>query len=64
MLIAIDPDIDRSGYATISDRTLLEAGALPFPQLIDYIHSKADEKPTVVVEAGWLNDSIWHNAYG
>lgn len=63
MIIAIDPDIERSGYATMDGRNLIEAGSLPFHALCEYIHAHAEDKPLVVVEAGWLNASIWHNAY-
>lgn len=67
LIIAIDPDIERSGVAELDKRTKqIKLFSLSFPDLMDYliavkrtceiknIHFK------VVVEAGWLNKGNWH----
>jgi hypothetical protein len=62
-IIAIDPDVDKSGVAELrtGDR-LLGATSLTFPQLLDFFQFVKREMitakgltVTVVVEAGWLN---------
>ena len=66
-IIAIDPDVDKSGVAEllISTRSI-EAAALSFADLVDYLqHVKANfadkgESVVVIVEAGWMNASNWH----
>jgi hypothetical protein len=62
IVIGIDPDTVKSGVAFLEVATRkLEASALPFPQLIDYLKyvsdtNKVEQKSVVVVvEAGWLN---------
>ncbi len=66
-IIAIDPDVDKSGVAYLKMATRqLEASSLPFPELLEYLrHAKKVSEETgetviVVVEAGWLNKSNWH----
>ena len=68
-IIAIDPDVERSGVAELHVETqMLEVTTLAFPALMDYLqhikHQFADqgERVCVVVEAGWMNASNWHTA--
>jgi hypothetical protein len=66
-IIAIDPDVHKSGVACLRPSTRqLEATSLTFPLLLDYLQheqkarAESNETLTVVVEAGWLNKSNWH----
>ena len=66
-IIAIDPDVDRSGVAELEVKTRkLEVSTLAFPALMDYLQfmkSRTEldnETLCVVVEAGWMNASNWH----
>ncbi|MCL2651968.1 MAG: hypothetical protein FWD60_13235 [Candidatus Azobacteroides sp.] len=66
-IIAIDPDVEKSGVAELSIlHRLLEVTNLSFPQLLDYLQARKEMSKTahtslvVVVEAGWLNRSNWH----
>ena len=68
-IIAIDPDVERSGVAELEVRTReLEVCTLAFPALMDYLQfmkQRAEldnETLCVVVEAGWMNASNWHTA--
>lgn len=67
IIIAIDPDVDKSGVAELHVPTRrIEATALCFADLTDYLqHVKANfadkgENVLVIVEAGWMNASNWH----
>lgn len=66
-IIAIDPDVDRSGVAWLHPETrLLECDALTFPKLLDYLQfarkwgDEHNESLVVVVEAGWLVKTHYH----
>ena len=63
-IIAIDPDIDKNGVATISrSKRTCRVDSLTFPEVLEYIKNASvnEEKPlTVIVEAGWLNHGNWH----
>ena len=66
-IVAIDPDVDRSGVAFLHlPSRELHCEAKTFPELIDDLHAikqatdALGESLTVVVEAGWLNRSNWH----
>lgn len=66
-IIAIDPDVEKSGVAYLKTSTRqLEVSSLTFPQVLDYLqHAKkvrdeSNETLIVVVEAGWLIQSNWH----
>ncbi|GHT02085.1 hypothetical protein AGMMS49525_04910 [Bacteroidia bacterium] len=68
-IIAIDPDVEKSGVAElIPQHRLLEVTNLTFPQLLDYLQARKKMSDTahtslvVVVEAGWLNKSNWHTS--
>jgi len=73
VIIAIDPDCEKSGVAMLYANKQFELQSLEFPNLIDLIQSKKrffDLHPLnivgsplnliVIVEAGWLNQSNWH----
>lgn len=67
VVIAIDPDITKSGVAFLEVKTRkLETSSLSFPQLMDYLiwvkgkSQVSGQKVVVVVEAGWLNNGNWH----
>lgn len=69
LIIAIDPDVERSGVAELEVRTRkLEVSTLTFPALMDYLQFMKqrveldNETLCVVVEAGWMNASNWHTA--
>lgn len=66
-IIAIDPDVDRSGVAWLHPKTRqLECDALSFPELFDYLRfarkwgEEHNESLVVVVEAGWLVKTHYH----
>lgn len=62
IIIAIDPDVERSGVAVLdtSARTI-KTMTMTFPELMEYLSSQQGRGDTlVVVEAGWLNPSHWH----
>ena len=67
VLIAIDPDIERSGIAELhrSSRKI-KLFSLRFPELMDYLLSAKrfievkQLRLGVIVEAGWLNKGNWH----
>lgn len=64
-IIAIDPDVSRSGVALLKPATgLLEVSNLTFPQVIDYLQqanrNKGAETLIVLIEASWLIQGNWH----
>lgn len=66
-VIAIDPDVDKNGVATLHPGSrVIETQSLEFAPLLDYIQNTArvcnQEGKTliVLVEAGWLNKGHWH----
>lgn len=66
-IIAIDPDVDKSGVAELHVPTRrIEATTLSFADLMDYLQyvkanlADKDESVVVIVEAGWMNESNWH----
>lgn len=69
-IIAIDPDVDKSGVATLDVKGKnLVMDSLKFPKLIDLLRWINKDKIhfpfIVVVEAGWLNSiSNYHTAAG
>ena len=67
IIIAIDPDIERSGVAELNKSTKqIKLFSLSFPDLMDYLVSMKRNceirnlQPEVIVEAGWLNKGNWH----
>ena len=68
-IIAIDPDVDKSGVARLDvSARRLTILTLSFPALMDYLQGmkrwadESGERLCVVVEAGWMNASNWHTA--
>lgn len=66
-IIAIDPDVTRSGVAYLRPSTRqLEVSNLTFPQMMDYLQhakrgrDKEQETLIVVIEASWLLQGNWH----
>lgn len=60
VLIGIDPDVDKSGVATLLGTTL-NMYNFTFPVLIETISNwNKFHDIHVVIEAGWLNKSNWH----
>ena len=66
-IIAVDPDVERSGVAALDVRTRhIELFAFPFPVLMEYLRDTRESdkitgvKTIVVVEAGWINKPNWH----
>lgn len=66
-IIAIDPDVEKSGVAYLIRNTKrLSLHSLSFPLLLDYLQGakreldKRNESLIVVIEAGWLIQSNWH----
>ena len=69
VIIAVDPDVDKSGVAVLDVRSkVVHVASLTFPGLMDFLASERDDCMAsgkllvVVVEAGWLNTSHWHLA--
>lgn len=62
IFIGIDPDVEKNGVAYYESLTKkLELSNLSFFELLDYLEFVASQdKPMVVIEAGWLNKSNWH----
>lgn len=61
IIIAIDPDVERSGVATLAiNERKLGTFSLTFPELMDAFQLFLPDKTLVVVEAGWLNKPNWH----
>lgn len=61
IIIGIDPDSEKSGYAELNKETReIKLLSLTFPQLVDKMQEWIGEDVLFVVEAGWLNKSNWH----
>lgn len=60
-LIGIDPDVDESGVATISNGAVNLAN-MSFFNLYEHLrfYKEREIKPTVYIECGFLNKSNWH----
>lgn len=62
-IVAVDPDVTKSGVAVIDVETkIVEAYAMAFPNLIEYLYDLDKETTRIAVEAGWLNKPNWHCA--
>lgn len=59
-IIAIDPDVDKSGVALMQVSTKsIECSTLDLPSLVEYLREMNTKgKLIVVIEAGWMNGSI------
>lgn len=62
MIVGIDPDIEKNGIATLSEKGL-QLNNLAFVHVMDFIKLHKDEIKCVYIEAGWFNKkSSWHTA--
>jgi hypothetical protein len=61
MLIGIDPDVDKSGFAFLIGNKL-QLKNLTFFEIFETLrfYKEKIEKPTVYIEMGSLNKSNWH----
>lgn len=64
-IVAIDPDVDESGYAyLIKETRKLDISRWRFPNILDMLKtisvSNIASDTIIVVEAGWLNRGNWH----
>lgn len=59
VLIGIDPDVDKSGVAIKTEKSIVLLN-LSFFDLFDKLKTFDTENTKVVVEGGWLNKSNWH----
>lgn len=63
LLIGIDPDTEKSGFAAYQDKDSFTLHNYTFFELFDRLQrlSKSEIfKTEVFIEAGWLNKSNWH----
>lgn len=61
IIIGIDPDIDKSGFALAENGVLKVVGTSEFPQLIAFLQANAENIVNCYIEAGWLNQKAnWH----
>lgn len=63
LLIGIDPDCQKSGFASYQDKDAFTLHNYTFFEIFDRLHrlSKSEVFLTeVFIEAGWLNKSNWH----
>jgi hypothetical protein len=62
ILIGIDPDVEKSGVAFLTDNKL-KLQNLTFFELFDFLnfYKEKENKPIVYIECGYLNKSNWHN---
>ena len=65
ILIGIDPDVDKSGYAKI-EGSQLKLDNLTFFELFEELkfYKEREIKPTIYIECGFLNKSNWHKKAG
>jgi len=62
MIIAIDPDLEKSGFAKLENGKL-ELFNFTFFELQDYFKDYRYQIEIIIIEAGWLNKkSNWHGA--
>jgi len=61
-ILSIDPDTEKSGIAFLDLTTRqINVFTASFPDLVDFLKGiNTKELTTVIVEAGWLNQSNWH----
>ena len=60
MIIGIDPDLTKSGVATLSPS--LELKNLTFAETVELFRSQQVNIKKVVIEAGWLNKKANHHS--
>lgn len=61
-IISIDPDLDNSGYAIWEENSLIEFGNKDFLSIIELFKNNLDAN--FIIEAGYLNKSVWHGGNG
>lgn len=71
IIIAIDPDTEKSGVATMINGGMIKTDSFSFPELIEYVRGAADISEEIgrvleaYVEAGWLNQKPnFHGKHG
>ena len=71
IIIGIDPDVDKSGFAQLDRKTMgITFDTLAFPELIKTMRKAKDQATAdrrtfrVVVEASWLISHNWHIGSG
>lgn len=63
MIVGIDPDIDKSGIATLTENKRLEMTNLTFVETLGFIRQYKSIIKCVYIEAGWnIKKSNWHGA--
>lgn len=63
LTIGIDPDVDKSGVATLDSATgELRLACMAFPVLTDYLRGNTEAR--VYIEAGWLERAHHHVGWG
>lgn len=61
IIIAIDPDVDKSGVAVLwKDSRKMGVGLYSLPELVDFLRGFKGEDFVVVVEASYLSQANWH----
>jgi hypothetical protein len=65
ILIGIDPDVEKSGVAFLTENKL-KLQNLTFFELFEMLkfYKEKENKPIVYVECGYLNKSNWHSKTG
>ena len=65
ILIGIDPDVDKSGFAMLNGNQM-KLSNLTFFELFEELrfYREREVKPVVYVECGFLNKSNWHKKFG
>jgi hypothetical protein len=65
LLIGIDPDVDKNGVCFYNG-TEYDLENLTFFELFDFLnfYKEREQKPTVYIEKGSLNNSNWHIKQG
>jgi len=61
-VVGIDPDQDRSGFAVFCrlEKRLIYVSTLSFFELCNSLAAYEAGSVLVILEAGWLNKSVWH----
>ena len=57
MIIGIDPDVDKSGFAIWQNKELFLYN-LSFPKVQEFFLENKDKIKIVIISAGWLNKKI------
>lgn len=62
LIVGIDPDVDKNGVSAwnVKSKSFEFITSMTLHELISYIAGNQQKIKTVVVEAGWLNNSNFH----